>query len=174
MKIKDLLNAIKMCEGGIIHIVRDYEQSNIDFLHLIQHELKKEYNVITIEGERFKNRLELLEFITPKSAIFVEYNKDMDLRGLKIGNNILVVSRFSFEGYVYGVSSAHIMYCSSIVVQLHKNKLKIVKSRYANLLEKKINIPLLLRKIKLEKLKNINLDTKVDILQENFSYFNKT
>lgn len=156
---KDILDTIKQCDGNLITIIKDSNVVNDDFILSIQSDLSKEY---IIETDSEKIWILNLSEISKKTIFFIDYEKlektkierERKLRILTTtinSNTIIICSRNYFRTSNTDVHGQSLGYTSSLILLLFKGKLKILKSRYTNILGR-LDLKVAVRKLKLKTL----------------------
>ena len=157
MTYRDILNIILLYDGKLITIIKDSNVVNDDFILSIQNDLKNEY-IIETDTEKIWN-LNLNE-ISKKTIFFIEYEKlektkierERKLRILTTtinSNTIIICSRNYLKTSKTDVHGQSLGYQSSLILLLFKGKLKILKSRYTNILGR-LDLKVAVRKLKLK------------------------
>ena len=160
--MKDILNSIRKYNGCLITIIKDYNAINDDFIMLIQNKLQSDY---VIEKDIEKIWKLNLNDITKKTIFLINYHElgidkndcDRKLRILvkTINNNSTIICvRKELQTTNTDIYGRRIGYSSSLILLLHKKKIKILKARYNDSLFSNLplDLTLITRKIKLEHL----------------------
>lgn len=155
----EILGEIRCCEGNIITIIKDSSAINDDFIALFANDLKEYFNIhYSYENLSYEKNLVIITY----DDLIKEYNKSgSDGRENYINNKnykndltSIIIREYSKTSntHIYGTESV----TSSLVLLLFKNKIKVLKSRFNKLEDKRImNITSIVRKFKLQKLNQL-------------------
>lgn len=157
MSYKDIIKNIILDKNCIVTFIINMEESSkeeLEILKLLIKDIKKKVKV-TINNDNksvYYSKDSRLPYYTFGSGQFSyqyfykQYDNADDSLKLKNRNstNILI-----FKDYF----STQIKNISSIILLIKDNEIVIIKNRYGKDIDEKINIPILLRKIKLQKMK---------------------
>jgi hypothetical protein len=146
----NLIEGIKKCEGGIVTIITDLDIINDDLLLSIENDLQKNYKI-----ERNILNVRHGNYINEKTVNFIDIGTKLDRYCYNLVDNdyvITIIIKEFFETSNTDISK----YASNLILLLHNKKLKILKSRYLDLLPNNIvDIAKLTRKLKLINLQKI-------------------
>lgn len=144
----DILNSIKQCEGSFITIIKNSDTINDDFIYSVIEDLKSEY---VIEYNPISNNN-----IKVKTISIFDFNKTIDFKTIFNDDSLITIVIRDYYNtsntQLFGESGAD--YFSSLVFLLKNGKLKVLKSRYADI-EGTFDVSKIVRKFKLKKLKRL-------------------
>lgn len=157
LNLKHLVDAIRSCEGGVVNVIKDSDPINDILLNSITNELCNYYTVIKLISFSEYETIDVND-IDEKTVIIIPYNKTLNFSKMFQKSNITyLIIRDNYTTNTTLKLEMQSNYLSSFIILLKNKYLKIIRSRtisrFTDNVDSIVDINSLLRKIKLQTLK---------------------